>query len=79
MFNALNNKRPTTEVIKLVYKIKEIRKCIGMSQTELAEKSGVSRGTICALENGMERVTTTKTLLRIAQALSVTVDDLFSE
>ena len=34
------------------YKIKEIREAKKMTQEELAEKSGVSRGTISALENG---------------------------
>lgn len=59
------------------YKIRETRESIGMSQTELSEKSGVSRGTISALENGTERVTTTKTLVRIANALGTTVDHIF--
>ncbi|MBE6982884.1 MAG: helix-turn-helix transcriptional regulator [Ruminococcaceae bacterium] len=48
-----------------------------MTQEELAEKSGVSRGTISALESGVERTTTTKTLLKIASALDLTVDQLF--
>ena len=34
------------------FKIKEVRKSLKMSQEELAEKSGVSRGTIVALESG---------------------------
>ena len=33
------------------YKIKELREAMKMTQEELAEKSGVSRGTISALEN----------------------------
>lgn len=48
-----------------------------MSQSELADKSGVSRATIWALETGKKSVTTTKTLLRISEALGVTIDDLF--
>lgn len=59
------------------YKIKELREERGMTQDELAQKSGVSRGTISALENGAERTTTTKTLLNIARALQTTVDRLF--
>ena len=59
------------------YKIKEYREKMGMTQEELAEKSGVSRGTISALENGTERATTTKTLFNIAKALNTTVDRLF--
>ena len=32
------------------FKIKEVRKSLKMSQEELAEKSGISRGTIVALK-----------------------------
>lgn len=59
------------------YRIKELRDKIKMSQQELVQKSGVSRGTISALENGTARATTTKTLLAIAEALGVTVDQIF--
>ena len=59
------------------YKIKDFREAKGMTQEELAKKSGVSRGTISALENGTERTTTTKTLINIAKALDTTVDRLF--
>ena len=59
------------------YRIREIREAKKMSQEELSEKSGVSRGTISALENGSERNTTSKTLLKIAQALGTTVDNIF--
>lgn len=59
------------------YKIKEVREEMKMSQEELAERSGVSRGTISALENGSTRTTTTKTLLKLAKALGVTVDRIF--
>lgn len=59
------------------YKIKDFREALGMTQEELAQKSGVSRGTISALENGTERTTTTKTLFNIARALNTTVDRIF--
>lgn len=59
------------------YKIKELREAMKMTQEELAEKSGVSRGTISALENGIERTTTSKTLVKLAQALDTTVDRIF--
>ncbi|MBQ8579317.1 MAG: helix-turn-helix transcriptional regulator [Oscillospiraceae bacterium] len=59
------------------FKIKELREAMKMTQEELSRKSGVSRGTICALENGTDRTTTTKTLLNIARALDTTVDRLF--
>lgn len=59
------------------FKIKERREAMRMTQEELSEKSGVSRGTISALENGTDRNTTAKTLLNIARALNTTVDRLF--
>lgn len=58
------------------YKIKERREALHMTQEELVERSGVSRGTISALENDSEKTTTTKTLLKIASALETTVDCL---
>lgn len=59
------------------YKIKEVREARKMTQEELAEKSGVSRGTISALENGSVRTTTTKTLFKLAKALGTSVDQIF--
>ena len=59
------------------YRIKEVRESLKMTQEELAEKSGVSRGTISALENGIVRTTTTKTLVKLAQALDTSVDQIF--
>ena len=59
------------------YRIKEIRENLGMSQSELSEKSGITRATIWRLETGENEVTTSKTLVKIAEALGVTVADLF--
>lgn len=60
------------------YNVREIRQAMGLSQEDLAEKSGISRATIVALENGQDKVTTTKTLLKIADALGVPLDAIFS-
>lgn len=59
------------------YRIKEVREAKKMSQSELAEKSGVSRGIIWALESDSETVTTTKTLAKIAHALDTTIGEIF--
>lgn len=59
------------------FHIKELREAVGMTQEELAAKSGVSRGTISALETKEECNTTSKTLRKIAETLGVTVDRLF--
>lgn len=60
-----------------MYKIKEYRDELKMSQEELARKSGVSRTIISGLETGTISVTTTKTLLAIAEALGKNVSDIF--
>ncbi len=59
------------------YKIKEFREKAGLTQEQLAEKSGVSRTTIAILETKNDHTTTTKTLLKIANALGTTVDAIF--
>lgn len=62
---------------KMGYKIREVREAKGMTQAELARISGISRVTISALENGVVRNTTSKTLLKLAEALETTVDHIF--
>ena len=59
------------------YRIREVRESKSMTQEELAEKSGVSRTTISQLENGEMKNTTSKTLLKLAQALDTTVERNF--
>lgn len=59
-------------------RIREIREQKGMTQEELASKSGISRQTISALENGSERSVLSKTLVAIAEALDTTVDKIFT-
>ena len=59
------------------YKIREVREAKKMTQEELAQKSGVSRGTISALENGTERSVLSGTLRKIAEALDTTVAEIF--
>lgn len=61
----------------MTYKVKELREAKGMTQMELAEKSGISRGTICALEGGQKMSVNTNTLIRIADALGVSMDTLY--
>lgn len=64
-----------------MYSIKEKRIEKGWSQEKLADKSGVSRATLSKLEtaeeNGDEVITTTDTLINIANALECSVSDIF--
>jgi len=61
----------------LEYKVKECRERKGITQEELAKRSGVSRAIISGLESGTITVTTTKTLIKIAEALDKKVSDIF--
>lgn len=56
--------------------LKEIRTKLGMTQAELAERVGVARVSIIAIENG-RFIPTIETALRISQALSVPIEKIF--
>lgn len=58
-------------------RLKQIREEKGMTQTKLAEKSGVSRVTINGIENGKIQVVKTDTLAKIADALDMTISAVF--
>ena len=59
------------------YKVRDRRRELGMSQEELAEKSGVSRATISRLESGELLMVKTGTLIKLAEALECKVSDIF--
>lgn len=61
----------------MTIKIREFRREMGITQTELSKRANVSRATISALENGTLTVTTTETLIKIAKALGKQVSDIF--
>ena len=59
-------------------KLKSARAALDMSQQELAEKTGVSRQTINAIEKG-DYNPTLKLCIEICRVLNKTPDDLFWE
>lgn len=59
------------------YRIKEFRKAQRMTQEELSQRTGLSRGIISRLESGNDVVTSTDTLEAIANVLKVPVPLLF--
>ena len=63
----------------MLYRIKQIRNEKGMSQEELSVKSGISRTIISGLESGTRTNTSADTLLKIADALGVGVEEIFSQ
>lgn len=62
----------------LANRLQQYRETAGMTQEQLARKSGVVLGTISKMENGKVNLLKAQSanVLRIAQALGVTVEDL---
>lgn len=60
------------------YKIKELREKMGLTQDDLAKKSGVNRTTIVYLESGKEVNVTAGTLKKIAKCLNVDIKEIFA-
>lgn len=58
--------------------LKNAREKARMTQTELAEKSGVGRVTINRIENGELKETTLGTLIKLSRTLNVSLDELVS-
>ena len=53
------------------------RELKGLTQEELSRRSKISKSIIVGLENGKITVTTTKTLVRIAEALECSISKFF--
>lgn len=58
-------------------RLKQFREEKGWTQDQLARESGVSRVTICMLENGKMQSSKTDTLTKIADALGAKVTSVF--
>ena len=58
-------------------RLKEVRENCKLTQDELARASGISRATICNLENNTAENVTVKTLTKLADALGMTVREIF--
>lgn len=58
-------------------KIKELRISKGMTQEELALKSGVARTVLSQLENNSRPVVTSETMLKISRALDSPLEKIF--
>lgn len=59
------------------FRLKEIREKHGMTQEELASKSGVSRVSISLIETGKSDSVKTQTISKLADALGEKVTALF--
>ncbi len=56
--------------------LREIRENKGMTQNELAQKSGVGRITINRIENNRQLDIKTGTIVKLANALEVSINEL---
>jgi transcriptional regulator with XRE-family HTH domain len=64
------------EGTKMLQNMREIRKAKGISQIKLAAVTGIDWHAISAYENCRRPNPTLKTLLKFADALEVSIDDL---
>ncbi len=60
-------------------RLKEYRKSLGLSQADLARKSSVSAAYVSELESGLGKRPSGEILLRLANALEVTIADLLGQ
>ena len=56
--------------------VKKLRKSKGWSQQKLAEKAGLSFNTVSKIEQGFAKQPTMQTLIKLADALGITLDRL---
>jgi len=57
-------------------KIKQLRKRAGWSQQKLAEKAGLSYNVITKIEQGVAKNPNIKTMIKLAEAFQITLDEL---
>lgn len=62
----------------LAKRLKELRKKSGWSQQKLAEKSGLSYNTITKIEQGAATLLTIQTIIKIADAFGISIDELIA-
>lgn len=60
----------------LAKRVKECRKNKGWTQQKLAEKTGLSFNTITKIEQGIGSSPTLKTLIKLADTLGISLDEL---
>lgn len=74
---AINNNHMTTTRERLGNKIQKLRKELGLTQEEFAEKINISRTHMGHIEQG-RKSPSLKVMEKLARTLKVKVSDLFS-
>lgn len=59
-------------------RLRQLREENGISQTELAKRTGLSRATISKIENSEQVSVTLKTIAKIADVFGVPASDIFT-
>lgn len=59
--------------------IKQLRRKLGLTQTELARRAGIKQGVLSYIENGRTKHPRVDTLAAIAAALGVRIEDLMEK
>ena len=60
----------------LANRLKELRKEKGWSQQKLAEKTDLSFNAVTKIEQGLAKHLTLKTLIKLADAFGISIDEL---
>lgn len=60
-------------------KIKKLRKKNNLTQEKLAIKAGIPYTTLTKIESGVIKKPAVQTIIKIAKALNIKVEDLFKE
>lgn len=60
----------------LANRLKQLRKEKGWSQQKLAENTGLSFNAVTKIEQGLAKHPTLKTLLKLAEAFEISLDEL---
>lgn len=60
-------------------KVQEFRKLSGLTQEELAKKANISHATLIKIEQGQVKNPTVKSLIKIAEALEISIDNLLNK
>lgn len=58
------------------YNLRQLRKAKGLTQGELAKKTGISRATINRIETGMQEDIMVSNIIKFAEALDCKISDL---
>lgn len=71
MYISLNVKYVKQQEVKFLQELKKYRLAAGLTQEQLAEKSGISRVTIANIERGSQSFIKSSTIIKLADTLKV--------